>query len=67
MKIRLIEPGPPSLHLWSPLLYPRLGLPIIGAALKRAGFQYVTLDCTGFRSGSLNALLPADVLARRGA
>ena len=37
MKIRLIEPGPPSLHLWSPLLYPRLGLPIIGAALNEAG------------------------------
>jgi uncharacterized protein len=42
-------------------------LDAITAALKRAGFQYVTLDCTGFRSGSLNAILPADVLARRGA
>ncbi len=39
----------------------------ITAALKRAGFKYVTLDCSGFRSGSLNDLLPADVLARRGA
>jgi len=39
----------------------------ITAALKRAGYQYVTLDCTGFRSGSMNAILPADVLARRGA
>jgi len=37
MKIRLIEPQSPSLHLWSPLRYPRLGLPIIGAALKAAG------------------------------
>jgi uncharacterized protein len=36
-------------------------------ALKQAGFQYVTLDCTGFRSGSMNAILPVDVLARRGA
>jgi uncharacterized protein len=42
-------------------------LDAISAALKQAGFQYVTLDCTGFRSGSMNALLPADVLARRGA
>ncbi len=42
-------------------------LDAISAALKQAGFQYVTLDCTGFRSGSLNAILPADVLARRGA
>jgi uncharacterized protein len=42
-------------------------LDAITAALKAAGFQYVTLDCSGFRSGSLNALLPAEVLARRGA
>jgi uncharacterized protein len=42
-------------------------LDAISAALRKAGFQYVTLDCSGFRSGSMNALLPADVLARRGA
>jgi uncharacterized protein len=42
-------------------------LDAITAALKRAGYQYVTLDCTGFRSGSMNAILPAEVLARRGA
>ncbi len=42
-------------------------LDAITKALKQAGFQYVTLDCTGFRSGSLNAILPVDVLARRGA
>jgi uncharacterized protein len=38
----------------------------ITAALKQVGFQYVTLDCQGFRSGSLNAVLPVEVLARRG-
>jgi uncharacterized protein len=42
-------------------------LDAITAALRSAGFQYVTLDCAGFRSGSLNAVLPADVLLRRGA
>jgi uncharacterized protein len=42
-------------------------LDAINAALRQAGFHYVTLDCAGFRSGSLNALLPADVLGRRGA
>jgi uncharacterized protein len=42
-------------------------LDAISAALKKAGYQYVTLDCAGFRSGSMNALLPADVLIRRGA
>jgi len=39
----------------------------ITAALKQAGFKYVTLDCSGFRSGSMNAVLPADVLMRKGA
>jgi uncharacterized protein len=39
----------------------------ISAELRKAGFKYVTLDCTGFRSGSLNAVLPAEVLLRRGA
>ena len=24
---------------------------------KKLGFEYVTLDCEGFRSGSMNALL----------
>lgn len=42
-------------------------LDAITAALKQAGYQYVTLDCTGFRSGSMNAILPAAILARRGA
>jgi uncharacterized protein len=42
-------------------------LDTITAALKHIGFQYITLDCAGFRSGSMNAILPADVLLRRGA
>ena len=42
-------------------------LDAITAALRHAGFQYVTLDCVGFRSGSMNAILPAEVLTRRGA
>jgi uncharacterized protein len=39
----------------------------ITAALKQAGFKYVTLDCQGFRSGSMNMILPAELLQRRGA
>jgi uncharacterized protein len=39
----------------------------ISAALRKAGFQYVALDCEGFRSGAMNVVLPADVLVRRGA
>ena len=42
-------------------------LDTITSALKQAGYQYVTLDCTGFRSGSMNEILPVDILARRGA
>ena len=30
--------------------------------LKSAGFKYVSLDLTGFRSGSMNEILPADSL-----
>lgn len=39
----------------------------ISTALQHAGFKYVTLDCKGFRSGSMNAVLPVEVLQRRGA
>ncbi|HLY42586.1 MAG TPA: ATP-dependent sacrificial sulfur transferase LarE [Terracidiphilus sp.] len=41
-------------------------LDTITAELRKVGFKYVTLDCAGFRSGSLNAVLPAEVLMRRG-
>jgi uncharacterized protein len=42
-------------------------LDAITVALKLAGFQYVTLDCQGFRSGAMNVVLPVEVLSRRGA
>ncbi len=42
-------------------------LDAITLALRQAGYQYVTLDTAGFRSGSLNAVLPAEILLRRGA
>jgi len=37
MKIRLIEPEPPGMHVWAKVLLPRLGLPIIAAKLKQLG------------------------------
>jgi uncharacterized protein len=40
-------------------------LDAITAALKQVGFQYVTLDCAGFRSGAMNEILPVEVLAKR--
>lgn len=47
-------------------------LDAITAALKITGFQYVTLDCQGFRSGAMNEILggiilPVEVLSKRGA
>jgi uncharacterized protein len=42
-------------------------LDAITAALRKVGFQYVTLDTAGFRSGSMNLVLPAEILMRRGA
>ncbi len=41
-------------------------LDTITADLRSAGFKYVTLDTAGFRSGSMNAILPAEILSRRG-
>jgi uncharacterized protein len=37
----------------------------IAAALRPLGFQYVTLDVEGYRSGSMNAILPASVLTAK--
>jgi anaerobic magnesium-protoporphyrin IX monomethyl ester cyclase len=36
-KVRLIEPPPPGVNILSYGFYPRLGLPLIGAALRAAG------------------------------
>ena len=33
---------------------------------KDLGFQFVTLDLEGFRSGSMNSLLPVEQLRRTG-
>jgi len=34
----------------------------IAAAVRAAGFPYVAVDCDGYRSGSMNELLPAEML-----
>ncbi len=39
----------------------------VSAALKPIGYKYVTLDLEGYRSGSMNALLPASEIALSGA
>lgn len=49
-----------------PAILARLAEPQLRAAviagLKAAGFNYITLDLEGFRSGSMNEILPADSL-----
>ena len=34
----------------------------IGASVRAAGFQYVAIDCDGYRSGAMNEVLPFEVL-----
>ncbi len=36
------------------------------AIFRKLGFKFVTLDLEGFRSGSMNVLLPAELLRRTG-
>ncbi len=38
-------------------------LALMAAAVRAAGFPYVAVDCDGYRSGSMNELLPAEMLA----
>ncbi len=34
----------------------------MAAVVRAAGFRYVSLDCEGYRSGSMNEVLPIEVL-----
>jgi uncharacterized protein len=36
----------------------------IGKVVRAAGFHYVAVDCDGYRSGSMNEILPVDVLVK---
>lgn len=38
-------------------------LKAISQAVKAAGFRYVAIDCEGYRSGSMNEILPVEVLS----
>jgi pyridinium-3,5-biscarboxylic acid mononucleotide sulfurtransferase len=42
-----------------PVLFRRLS-----TAVRAAGFNYVAVDCDGYRSGSMNEILPVEVLTR---
>lgn len=36
----------------------------MGKAVRAAGFHYVAVDCEGYRSGSMNEILPVDMLVK---
>jgi uncharacterized protein len=38
----------------------------MSAAVRAAGFNYVAVDCDGYRPGSMNEILPVEVLTRAG-
>jgi radical SAM superfamily enzyme YgiQ (UPF0313 family) len=61
MKIRLIEPAPGHLHMWSYTFLPRLGLPLIGEALKAAGHN-VIVYCPQFSPIDWDDVFGADLL-----
>ncbi len=61
MKIRLIEPAPAHLHMWSYTFLPRLGLPLIGAGLKAAGHD-VVIYCPQFSPIDWDDVLSADLV-----
>ena len=61
MKIRLIEPAPAHLHMWSYTFLPRLGLPLIGAGLKAAGHD-VVIYCPQFSPIDWDDLLSSDLV-----
>ena len=54
------------LPLWRSMLFvPAIARKFV-EIFKSLGFKFVTLDLEGFRSGSMNSLLPADQLRRAG-
>lgn len=61
MKVRPIEPAPAHIHLWSYTFYPRLGLPMIGAALKAAGHD-VVIYCPQLSPVRWDDVLDADLV-----
>ena len=61
MKIRLIEPAPAHLHMWSYTFLPRLGLPLIGAGLEAAGHD-VVIYCPQFSPIDWDDVLGADLV-----
>lgn len=60
-KIALIEPQPPGYHVYSSIALPRLGLPLLGAILKKRGIE-VSIYCQAFEPLNYSDILNADLV-----
>lgn len=61
MRIRLIEPEPPGMNVFSKVMMPRLGLPAMGAALTSQGHD-VVIYVPQFAPVDWNDVLTADLV-----
>ena len=61
MKIRLIEPEPPGMNVFSKVMFPRLGLPAIGASLIAQGHD-VSIYIPQFSPIDWNDVLSSDLV-----
>jgi len=61
MKIALIEPGAPGYHVFKKFVLPRLGLPIIGAILRKLGHE-VKIYCEDLTKIDWNFVLQSDLI-----
>lgn len=60
-KVALIEPQPPGYHIYSRFALPRLGLPILGAILRRRGIE-VSIHVQDFQPIDFSEVLSADLV-----
>ncbi len=60
-KVTLIEPKSPGYHIYSHIALPRLGLPLLGAMLKKRGRE-VSIYCQEFSGLDMNSVLSSDLV-----
>lgn len=61
-KIVLVEPRAPGFHVYSRVRLPRLGLPLLAAILKEAGYTDVRVYCEDIAPIRLDDVFQADVV-----
>ncbi|MGC8667802.1 MAG: B12-binding domain-containing radical SAM protein [Chthonomonadales bacterium] len=59
-KIVLVEPRAPGYHVYSRVKLPRLGLPMLSAMLRRAGYTDITIYCEDLAPIDLEDVCRAD-------